>query len=130
MVNEVTHNVYGAPASTGRVAAASRSQEVVPPNEVVAVKGVNVQLLTPQQQTATEKTESVPLDEVVAEMNSYVKPMNRQLQFSVHDESGETVISVIDVETDEVLRQIPSEEALQLHERMREYSGLIFNEKV
>ena len=53
------------------------------------------------------------LDEVAKDLNVHVQFVNRELEFSVDQDSGQTVIKVMDSETQEVIRQIPGEEALQ-----------------
>lgn len=77
-----------------------------------------------------EKTEeaSAPLNEVVSELNNLVRDLHRELQFSVDDESGETTIKVVDSKTDEVVRQIPSEEVVRLRQRLEEAAGVIFRD--
>ncbi len=66
------------------------------------------------------------VDQVVSGLNELVQNLHRNLQFSIDDESGETVIKVIDSETHEVVRQIPSEEIMRLRRRLEEASGLLF----
>ena len=69
-----------------------------------------------------------PLNDVVSELNNLVRELHRELQFSVDDESGETVIKVVDRETDEVVRQIPSEDVVRLRQRLQEAAGAIFQD--
>jgi flagellar protein FlaG len=66
------------------------------------------------------------LDEVVSGLNKMVQNLHRNLQFSVDDESGETIIKVVDSDTNEVVRQIPSEEVVKLRQRMKEAAGVLF----
>jgi flagellar protein FlaG len=65
----------------------------------------------------------------VAELNQYVQNLERKLQFSVDDTSGDTVVRVIDKETDELIRQIPSEELLEVKHAIDEYRGILFETK-
>lgn len=67
------------------------------------------------------------LEEAVARLNDTVQSIQRQLQFSVDDDSGETIVKVVDRETDKVIRQIPAEEVLKMKENLREIHGLLFN---
>jgi flagellar protein FlaG len=50
-----------------------------------------------------------------------VQSVHRQLSFKVDDGTGGTVIQVIDAETDQVLRQIPSEAIVALQRRLAEF---------
>ena len=73
-------------------------------------------------------SEKEPLNEVVTELNNLVRDLHRELQFSIDDQSGDTVIKVVDSETDEVVRQIPSEEVVRMRQRLQEAAGVIFQD--
>ena len=77
-----------------------------------------------------EDTGSEPesLDEVVSDLNNLVRDLHRELQFTVDDKSGDTVIKVVDRETDEVVRQIPSEEVMRMRRHLQETAGVIFQD--
>lgn len=86
-------------------------------------------------QTATQpgmapSQEAIAVYEAVRNVNEYVHNVQRNLQFSVDEASGNTIIKVIDAETDEVVRQIPSQELLALASHLQqmrdaETSGLL-----
>ncbi len=61
-----------------------------------------------------DKKASEELNAAVQQMNTYVQNIQRDLQFSVDEESGRNVVKVIDSKSKEVIRQIPSEEVLAL----------------
>ena len=69
------------------------------------------------------------LEEMVSDINNFVQNVNRELQFTVDEDVGETVITVIDKSNDEVIRKIPSDEMLALRKNMDEMIGLMFSEK-
>jgi len=50
----------------------------------------------------------------VAHMNEYIQASQRDLMFSFDEESGHTVVKVLDRRTQEVIRQIPDDIFLQL----------------
>lgn len=54
------------------------------------------------------------LSSVVESLNDYAQSVKRDLQFSVDETSGRTVITVKDSETEEIIRQIPPESAVAL----------------
>ena len=54
------------------------------------------------------------LDQAVSQINDYVQNVQRSLQFSVDELSGRNVVTVIDKQTEEVIRQIPTEEVLTI----------------
>jgi len=52
---------------------------------------------------------------------------NVELQFAVHEASGEIMVTVRDQSTGEVIREIPPSEILDLAARLGEMVGLLFN---
>jgi flagellar protein FlaG len=62
-------------------------------------------------------------------MNELMQSGNRSLKFSVDDTADRVVIKVMDLETEEVVRQIPTEETLKFSEFLEGMVGLIFDEK-
>lgn len=82
----------------------------------------------PPVEAGRQKQEAQPLDDVVQELNHLVRELHRELHFTVDNESGDTVIKVVDRETDEVVRQIPSEEVVRLRKRLQEAAGVIFRD--
>ena len=80
------------------------------------------------RKTERAAQEEEPLEDVVSNLNQLVRDLHRELQFSVDEDSGDTVIKVIDSKTDEVLRQIPSEEVMRLRQRLEEAAGVIFQD--
>ena len=84
---------------------------------------------TPEDEQALEKA--------VSDINSYVQTLQRDLQFKVDTDLGRTIVSVIDSETKEVIRQIPGEDAIKrarfLEEQLSSAShpdGLLLQVKV
>lgn len=70
------------------------------------------------------------LNNAVNDLNDYVRGMQRELNFRVDEDSGRTVIKVLDPHTHEVIRQIPAEEVLALARHlaaMRDGSGHLLN---
>jgi len=68
--------------------------------------------------------------EAVQEVNDILQNMQRNLSFSVDEQLGESVILVKDSESEEVIRQIPSEELVVLRKKMDDVVGILFDTKV
>lgn len=68
----------------------------------------------------------------VRDINEFFQMVRRTLQFSLDDESGRVVVKIKDAETDEVIRQIPSEDILRLARYLGEFKegfkGLLFED--
>jgi len=79
-----------------------------------------------------EETESNPvtidaLEKPLKQLNEFARIYQRSLQFSVDEVSNRTVITVINTETDEVIRQIPSEEVLLLARNLEREKSVILS---
>ncbi|WP_324733917.1 flagellar protein FlaG [Pseudomonas paeninsulae] len=72
------------------------------------------------------KDERQPLEQAVSNIESFVQNIRRDLDFALDDSSGRVVVKVTDRVSGEVVRQIPSEEALRLAENLEEVRSLLF----
>lgn len=59
-------------------------------------------------------------------MNEVMTQMNRNLRFEVDDSTSETVIQVKDASTDELIRQIPTQDTLRLIEHLSQMQNILF----
>lgn len=109
--------------------------QVVKAENVQAEKVVN-QAKEAEQLKQRNKPEQKPelshkkIEEAVASLNAFVQLMDRNVSFEIDSDSGRDVISVFEKETKELIRQIPSEETLELLKRMDNMVGVLFSENV
>ena len=69
------------------------------------------------------------LQRALDEVRRAVEPVARNLQFAVDEDSGRTVVKVIDTSTKEVIRQIPSEEVLSIAKALDTLKGLLIKQE-
>jgi len=69
------------------------------------------------------------LDNAVKAVQKFVQPLASNLQFSIDEETNIRVVKVVDIATKEVIRQIPSEEILQIAKALDRLQGLLFQQK-
>jgi flagellar protein FlaG len=67
----------------------------------------------------------VDVKRAVARLNEIMSSTRRSLHFQVDESSGRTVITVINEKTNEIVRQIPSEELLALLHHLEAGGSLI-----
>ena len=60
------------------------------------------------------------LDRTVQQLNELAQTVRREIRFTIDDSTGRTVINVLDAETEELVRQIPSEEVLTVAARLKD----------
>ena len=74
-----------------------------------------------QSKTETEtETAQENIEQAVQRMNDHVQLVRRQLEFKIDEDSGRTVITVLDSDTQEVIRQIPNDEALHFAQKLQQ----------
>ncbi|MGV8918285.1 MAG: flagellar protein FlaG [Pseudomonas sp.] len=69
------------------------------------------------------------LKSAVQEIEKFVQSVKRNLEFSIDESSGKVVVKVIASSTGEVVRQIPSEEALKLADSLSSAGSVLFDGK-
>lgn len=74
-----------------------------------------------EKPTKAEKPQEVnTIQEAVTEINDYVQSVQRDLHFTVDEDSGETIIRVRDKESGELIRQIPEDIFLSLAQNLKD----------
>lgn len=69
--------------------------------------------------------------QLATEMNEIMDDLQTNLGFSIReDHNQQVVVEITDRVTKELIKQIPTEEMLNLKEKMEEFSGLLFDQKV
>lgn len=97
------------------------------PQAVAARPAIQVsQSATPP---AAEAPAAAQLSEVVARARDAVREVASNLEFSVDGDTGKTVVRVVDASTQELIRQIPSEEMLSIARHMDRLEGLLIKSK-
>lgn len=69
------------------------------------------------------------LEDVAEQMEKFVGSFTRELKFRVDEDSGRNVVTVIDTKSGDTIRQIPTEELLNVIARLNEASGGLINVK-
>lgn len=67
--------------------------------------------------------------EAVQLLADFVNKIRPELSFSVDEASGVHVVRIVDTTTKEVIRQFPSEEAIQLAQALDKLQGLFVKDK-
>ena len=113
---EITNQVKALILETNVAKVSSAAKEER--QQTVQAVEVKVQSVAERGNTQLEAPES--LESAVKNINDYVQNLQRSLQFTVDEISGKDVVTVLDKETDEIIRQYPSEEVLEIARRLRQ----------
>ena len=86
-------------------------------------------------QPSTAQAQAVPaasaeaLQKAVDAINRRLEVSGQNLQFSLDQDSGKTIVRVVDTATKEVIRQIPSEVALAISHSLEKLQGLLLKQQ-
>ncbi|UTW07296.1 flagellar protein FlaG [Pseudomonas benzenivorans] len=82
--------------------------------------------VTAQAAGAPPELGTQPMEAAVSSIKEYAQSIQRNLNFDLDDSTGQVVVKVTDGVSGEVIRQIPSEEALRLAESLEDMRSLLF----
>lgn len=82
-----------------------------------------------QQEVASAGAEAAEADpkevkQRVEELNAAMKQHASSILFSIDEDSGRTIVKVVDTDTDTVLRQYPSKELLAISKQIDKFQGM------
>lgn len=80
-----------------------------------------------QNTRPTDRKES--LHEAANKANHLIEGRNSDLKFTVDKETGIDVVKVIDTKTQEVIRQIPAQEMLDIAKHLDDLQGVLIKEQ-
>ncbi|MBU2040013.1 MULTISPECIES: flagellar protein FlaG [unclassified Thalassolituus] len=122
-LNVVDHTAVSPSATAGKKAYAKAASDPVAGSD--SGKSLPV---------GTEKVAELNKDQVreaISRINEYVQQTERTLDFQLDEDSGKTIIRVYDRASSELIRQIPSELALELAQKLNdEEPSLLFSAQV
>ncbi|EJB49884.1 flagellar protein FlaG [Helicobacter pylori] len=122
MVNEVQG--IGIPASHASV-------QTTPTKEISRANTINtIESTIDESKTTIDPDQYKPKLELLSErLNEEMKRIGTDINFSYNDTIKGLVVSVKDANGDKVIREIPSKEAVELMQRMRDVIGIIFDKR-
>lgn len=80
--------------------------------------------------TGSQQMSSEDVKEMVESFQELSETIQTKLSFSVHEENNEIVVKIFDKESEELIRQFPSEEMLALQDKMSDLAGFLFDQNV
>lgn len=99
--------------SENREPARTHKSESAPSNQAVSAP-----VPQPTEEEVRKKTEMI---------NEAVSRLNRGIRFEIDDSTHIIITKLIDKSTNEVIRQIPSQEVLEIAQRLRQNNGVLLN---
>jgi flagellar protein FlaG len=98
------------------------------PNANVTAKPAPVQTVDAVQRSAPAPS-MAQVKQAVQDINQSMRSLSQGLEFSIDTDSKQTIVKVIDPQTKEVIRQMPSQEALEIAKALDQVLGKLIREK-
>jgi len=120
-----TSSIYGLavlPATAASAAAAS-----VPASERNARTDTAKSIVAAKEPPAAQPPSKTALKDSVDAINRFLEN-NSEVRFSIDEDSGRSVVKVIDTETKKILRQFPTEQSLEIGKNLTTKGLLIDSE--
>ena len=117
------------------IQAGSPSPRVVAPDTSRKEKVVSAPSPVPQsnkienQQAPAVEQHKLSVEDAVKRLADFVSPSNANIKFTVDEASGIRVVKITDSQTNEVIRQLPSEETIRIAQALETLQGLFVKEK-
>lgn len=113
---------------TAQAPAGPSDRALVAPDSVVVAKfATPTETVAAVQQPAAAPS-MAQVTQAVKSINKTMENLSQGLEFSVDTDSRRTVVKVVDQKTKEVIRQIPTEEALQIAKALDQVSGILIKQ--
>jgi flagellar protein FlaG len=68
------------------------------------------------------------IEELVEALNKFLLAFDQRFKFRIHKETHQVWVRILDAETEQVLREIPSKDALRLAAKIQEFVGLLIDQ--
>lgn len=88
--------------------------------------------ITNEEQTnlTLEQPSKELLEKAVKGINNFIEFSSTHIEFKLHEKLNEYYVTVVDNDTKEVVREIPSKKVLDVYAAMTEFVGLIVDKKI
>jgi len=110
---------------------ANEAARPIPANESAAVQDLarvvasSTQTSSMERDAADQNVSPEELKRVVVQANAFIQSVQRNLEFSVDQDTHTMVMKVVDRDSGEVVRQIPPEQALSMLKQLNEVGSKI-----
>ena len=127
----MNYDLFIQPAVLERACVSTVSSEQAPSQRAPgrpAVGGIGgVANPGPPSEGATTETLTEKIERAVAALSEMLTQTNVGLQYRIDDATGDMVVSVIDRDTGDELKQLPPEEILKMRQHLQELMGVLFD---
>lgn len=127
VVNPYSSRTLSNMPRTADVSEQRNNPSVEAPQEAVAARSSDLSSATPNLEAGTDERSKV--EELLKKMNIVMNAMDIQARFSIHQATHQVMVKVVNIETGQVIREIPPQKVLDMVAKMQEMVGLLVDER-
>lgn len=116
-------------AQFGALTPRAQASSVQPRASVLPAQSGTVADIGSQSDTNNRQTATPSLEQAVDRLKQFVSTSKAEINFAIDGSSGVQVVKIVDRNTKDVIRQIPSEEAISLAMALDKLQGLFVRDK-
>jgi len=116
-------------AAASSTAGSPQSARPAASQQVAASPGKVAQLQVASDASTSKTEQKQQVEAAVKAVKEFIQPMASNLEFNTDEETGQTVIKITDSSSGELIRQIPSEEMLEIAKALDRLQGLLVKQK-
>ncbi len=83
----------------------------------------------PQDTQQHEPISAEQVESAVDQLQKFTQSLAKNLEFSIDEDTGIRIVKIIDPQTEETIRQIPSEKAVAISRSLDQIRGLLFSDQ-
>lgn len=126
MVNRIAENVTNSPINFS------------PKQENISKKNVSESEVVASSIQATDKGEEVWKEDLSADkakkmtasLNDFLETTSTKLRYQFHEKLEKYYVTLVDSETDEVIREVPNKKLMDMYASMLEFIGVLIDKKI
>ena len=125
---DISHVLARSSELTGMSAPQSKtgmSQAPAAAAPAVPANGVRVTAPESAKKATISETE---IKHALEEINRFITPVNGNIEFAQDEDTGKTLVKIVDTQTKTVIRQIPTKEAVEIAKELNRLQGLLVRE--
>ena len=118
-------------ASSGAMQSGGMPQVVAQPtrSDAEVVSQVASTIIKPSSVEASSQPTREVVAKAAADLQQFVQSMGRNLSFSIDESSGYHVVRVVNPNTGELVRQLPSEELLKISRDFQRLNNVLISQR-
>lgn len=126
MVNRISDTASTAQLNVDKQKVKGESiQETVVTDSPVSIQNASLSLSTEQDELPAEKVKKM-----TDSLNKLLETTSTKLRYQYHEKLDKYYVTLVDSQTDEVVREIPNKKLMDIYATMLDFVGILVDEKI